>query len=214
MLKDYNDLLLGHKNFISQLSKDDAQSYKNMAEQGLLAKIMVIACCDARLDPVKLTGATCGDLFVVRNIANLVPEYKESGCGETVAAMQFAVNFLQIRDIIILGHSCCGGIASLLSSDNCNNEISLVYDWMQTAKPALDKLDGFCLENKTEDKTRSCEQLSIVNSLNNCHQYPWVKSRINQGLLRVHGWYFDIMSARMFYYNEQAKKFAAMLEEV
>ena len=188
----YIKLLNGHKSFKSGITHEKKDLYTLLAN-GQSPKSLIIACIDSRVDPIEITQSSLGELFVLRSVANLVPKFdnKVDHSG-TISAIQFAVNYLNIENIIILGHSGCGGIASMLDQDQSvqKDQNEYIKDWMQIAEPALS-----CLDNN--DSQHSLEKQSILNSMQNCLTYPWIKSRVDNMDLEIHGWYFDIENAEL-----------------
>lgn len=169
---------------------------------------LVIACCDSRVDPVLLTDCRPGDLFVVRNVANLVPPYAPDGGRHGVsAALEYAVKHLQVQDIIIMGHACCGGIQALVSGTGEHGGDEFIGPWVDVARRALEKADetepGAC----AADRARACELWSVRLSLRNLLSFPWVKDAVEEGKLFLHGWYFDLQSGELLEYDEGKKAF-------
>ncbi|WP_077071775.1 carbonic anhydrase [Mailhella massiliensis] len=169
---------------------------------------LVIACCDSRVDPVLLTDCRPGDLFVVRNVANLVPPYAPDGGRHGVsAALEYAVKHLQVQDIIIMGHACCGGIQALVSGTGEHGGDEFIGPWVDVARRALEKADeaepGAC----AADRARACELWSVRLSLENLLSFPWVKNAVEEGRLFLHGWYFDLQSGELLEYDAARKDF-------
>ena len=169
---------------------------------------LVIACCDSRVDPVLLTDCRPGDLFVVRNVANLVPPYAPDGGRHGVsAALEYAVKHLQVQDIIIMGHACCGGIQALVSGTGEHGGDEFIGPWVDVARRALEKADeaepGAC----AADRARACELWSVRLSLGNLLSFPWVKIAVEEGRLFLHGWYYDLQSGELLEYDAARKDF-------
>jgi carbonic anhydrase len=150
---------------------------------------MMIACSDSRIDPSLKFGADPGDLFMVRNIAALVPPYMpDKEYHGTSAAIEFAVKVLEVKNIIVMGHARCGGITALVNHEDAN-ATDFVAGWMQIAEPALARAYNLA---KPEERQRVCEQEAVKESLTNLLTFPWVKERVESGALKLHGWYFDL----------------------
>jgi carbonic anhydrase len=155
---------------------------------------MMIACSDSRIDPSLKFGADPGDMFMVRNVSALVPPYEPDGAYHgTSAALEFAVQVLEIPNIIIMGHARCGGIDALLRHQE-EGATDFVTSWMQIARDALAQVDD---NASAEDRQRMCEQAAVKVSLRNLMTFPWIASRVNTGKLRLHGWYFDLETATL-----------------
>jgi carbonic anhydrase len=150
---------------------------------------MMIACSDSRIDPSLKFGADPGDLFMVRNVAALVPPYMpDSEYHGTSAAVEFAVKVLEIKNIIVMGHARCGGITALVNHEDAN-ATDFVAGWMHIAEPALARSYNLA---GPEDRQRVCEQEAVKESLTNLMTFPWVKEGVASGALKLHGWYFDL----------------------
>lgn len=206
MFDSYKTLLTGYINFRDNLSDKAQASYQELAINGQYPKTLLIACCDSRLEPFQLTNSSAGDLFVIRNVANLVPKFDAKNLDHSgvISGIQYAVNFLLVENIIILGHSSCGGIASLLdkSSQTTDQKNDFICNWMQTAYPALSKFE----KQKTTNPA-DLEKLSIINSMQNCLSYSWVKEKVDLGQLHIYGWHLDIHSTQLSYYDNVAQDF-------
>lgn len=177
---------------------------------------LVIACSDSRVDPVLLTDSRPGDLFVVRNVANLVQPYVPGGgaMGQS-AALEYAVKHLKVQDIIVMGHACCGGIHALVTAKarwlagelrREAEEDEFIGPWVSVAVRALDKVEEAMPEASLSDKARACELWSVRLSLENLLTFPWVKEAVDEGRLALHGWYFDLQSGELLEFDptEQA----------
>ena len=164
---------------------------------------LVIACCDSRVDPVLLTDCRPGDLFVVRNVANLVPPYAPDGGRHGVsAALEYAVKHLEVKDIIIMGHACCGGIKALVTGTDESGDDEFIGPWVDVARHALEKADEDMPGACAADRARACELWTVRLSLRNLLSCPWVKSAVEEGRLFLHGWYFDLQSGELLEYDD------------
>lgn len=173
---------------------------------------LVIACSDSRVDPVLLTDSRPGDLFVVRNVANLVPPYApDSGSHGVSAALEYAVKHLKVHDIIIMGHACCGGIHALVSGDEKGESDEFIGAWVSVARQALEKADTTMRGACTADRARACELWSVRLSLDNLLTFPWVKQAVERGELVLHGWYFDLQSGELLEYDAGLQLFRPLV---
>ncbi|GLU16090.1 hypothetical protein SLE2022_325400 [Rubroshorea leprosula] len=155
-------------------------------------KFMVIACVDSRVCPSNILGFQPGEAFMVRNVANLVPSL-ESGPSETNAALEFAVNTLEVENILIIGHSCCAGIQALMNLQD-DEESSFVKSWVSKGKVAKLRTQAKANHLNFDEQCRYCEKESINRSLLNLLTYPWIKDRVRKDLLFVHGGYYDFLN--------------------
>ena len=197
------------ENFLNSKNK---LRYDHLVEKGQQPKIMVIACSDSRVDPAILFNTKIGELFVVRNVANLVPPYIEKNDLNGVSsAVEYAVKDLKVMNIIILGHAFCGGISHLCnnltkfkSNDKRNSKREFIDSWVSTALPAIKKLDFKKLNDKYQHEA---EKLSIKNSLKNLMTFPWVKDAVLSGDLKLYGWWFDMKNGAIWDYKEKENQF-------
>ncbi|MBK8174048.1 MAG: carbonic anhydrase [Rhodospirillales bacterium] len=172
-------------------------------------RIMMVACSDSRVDPAILTNAEAGELFTVRNVANLVPPCAHDvGAHGTSAALEFAVISLEVEHIIVLGHSGCGGIEALLSADPAiTSDHPFIYTWMQIVDEARRRMLIVARNAPMEDQLRILEREAIKTSLANLLSFPSINERVADGRLRVHGWYFDLLDGNMHAYVPARDRF-------
>jgi carbonic anhydrase len=151
---------------------------------------MVVACSDSRVDPTMIFNAEPGELFILRNVANLVPPYEpDSAFHATSAALEFAVRVLEVSDLIVMGHAMCGGIRVLLEGapDPAGD---FLLPWMRIAEPAKRRV----LQRASADPQSDCEQESVRLSLENLLTFPWIADRVAEHRLQLTGTIFDIRS--------------------
>jgi carbonic anhydrase len=177
-------------------------------KDGQHPETMIIACSDSRVDPAILTGAVPGEIFVVRNVANLVPPFEESGGKHGVsAALEFGVCYLNVEQIIVMGHSGCGGIDALMKC-SCNpQEDRFISSWMSIAVAARDRVLEKMPGCDIEARRRATEQDAILISLENLCSFPFINARVKQRKLELHGWYFDLSSGDLLGYNAETGTF-------
>ena len=181
--------------------------FNNLAKLGQKPKAMVIACCDSRVHPTSIFGAEEGDLFIYRNIANLVPAYSPNADDYgTLASIEYAIIELKIQHIIILGHTGCGGIKSAyhLFNDGKKSNYLFINKWLDIIFPAYKIIQK---ENSDEEQIDHLEQESIKNSLKNLFTFPNVLSKVTTNELQVHGLIHDIGSGILKYLNPETEKF-------
>ena len=208
MKKSLEQLVEGFRRFREQhFAKDDAL-YRQLATQGQTPKVMVVACCDSRVDPAIVLGSAPGDLFVIRNVANLVPPAdNHAGYHGTTAALEYGVRFLGVKHIIVFGHAQCGGIQALMRHIDVNDPDSFIGDWMELAEPARAAVERDLPDAAPEVRARACEQNAIGVSLQNLMTFHWVRERVESGQLALHGWYFDIEQGQLLQYNNTSRQF-------
>ena len=187
-------------------AKDDAL-FRELVEQGQAPRILVVACCDARVDPALILDCAPGDLFVIRNVANLVPPAENQGHYHgTSAALEFGVRKLNVGHVVVLGHAHCGGIRTLLESDRPKEDMFLA-EWMGIAAAAREQVNLEFSNADNAARQRACEQQTILVSLDNLRTFPWICERVEQGTLTLHGWYFDIERGELLGYNADTHRF-------
>lgn len=191
------------------LAKDNAQ-FQDLVQYGQTPSTLVVACCDSRVDPALILDCAPGDLFVIRNVANLVPPLENQGQYHgTSAALEFGVCNLGVQHIIVLGHAHCGGIHALLGGGVVKDD-SFIAGWMGIAAEARAQVERELTTSSKEVRHRACEQKSILVSLQNLMTFPWIRERVKQGKLTLHGWYFDIEQGELLGYDAATHQFEVM----
>lgn len=173
---------------------------RELSEQGQRPKIMIVACCDSRVDPALLLQCDPGDLFVLRNVANIVPPYENDEAHHgTSAALEFGLCYLNIQHLIILGHSQCGGIDASL-----NRQYLAHDDFISNWTNLIDIGD-----NVIHD-VDECAKLSLINSYKNCLTFPWIRSALKEKKLTIHLWFFNIKEGVIYAYDQAANDFIVL----
>lgn len=213
-MDEIKKLIDGFHRFRAQHYGRDGTPFKQLVREGQAPKTMVIACCDSRVDPAIVTDCDPGDLFVVRNVANLVPPYETGGHYHgTSAALEFAVRFLAVRHVVVLGHARCGGIRALVQGVDGGEPSQFIQPWMEIAAAArLKAMDGKTGRPPAEAE-RACEQAAIEVSLDNLLSFPWIRRRVETGQLYLHGWYFDMDHGALLRYNPADGRFDSLSAE-
>ncbi len=185
-------LIAGFESFRKTYYEEQPGFYRSLVEKGQRPDVMVIACSDSRVNPSIIAKAEPGELFVVRNVANLVPPYEpDSHYHGTSAAIEFAVRDLDVEHIIVLGHSHCGGIRCLCEGHENAGDREFIDGWMSIVEQARDdSLEG-------EARRRHAERQAIKVSLDNLLSFPWLKKRVDDGRLKLHGWWFDLEAGEL-----------------
>jgi carbonic anhydrase len=187
-------LIDGYRRFRTGLYPVERERYERTADYGQEPKALVIACSDSRVDPQLIFDAGPGELFVVRNVANLVPPFeRDAAYHGTSAALEFAVRSLKVRDIVVMGHGMCGGIHTLLNGAPSGERTDFVEHWMQIAEPAKRATEGI----DPEARQTACEHAAVRLSLANLMTFPWVSEAVIAGRLSLHGAFFDIRLGKL-----------------
>ena len=211
-MKDIANFIAGFERFQAKYFREERGLFSRLSK-GQHPRALVISCCDSRVDPVMLTGADPGDLFVVRNVANLVPPYRDDSESPGVrSAIEFAVKTLEVEHIIVLGHTSCGGIAALMAGEGISEQkYEFIGSWVRIARRAREKVLRDLPQKSPELQARACEQAAILVSLDNLLSFPWIHERIDQGKLAVHGWHFDIDKGELLAYSAETGAFAPLV---
>lgn len=204
-------LVDGFKRFRIHNYETNSALFDHLAKQGQSPKTIVVGCCDSRVDPAIVTDCDPGDLFIIRNVANLVPPFETSGNYHgTSAALEFGVRRLEVENIIVLGHARCGGIQALLNNTlGAEPQEGFISGWMKVASNARNRVLSRMPEDSPEMQERACEQESILVSLDNLLTFPWILERVAQRKLVLHGWYFDMERGELLRYNPGNNRFEA-----
>jgi carbonic anhydrase len=202
---EFTALVEGYHRFRSESYLKQKIRYDELASDGQAPPIMIISCCDSRVDPATVFDTVPGQVFALRNVANLVPPYELGGGLHGVsAAIEFGVLGLEVRHIVVLGHAQCGGIkASLSGSDLVKNGPSFVDKWMGLISNARDRI----LATDTDDPHHDLELETVKVSLANLRSFPFIAERERAGLLKLHGAYFGIAEGRLSVLDEQTGAF-------
>ena len=192
-------LLDGHRSFKDDRYAREHDRYRALAEDGQKPEVMVIACCDSRAAPETIFDASPGEIFVVRNVANLVPPYEPTGAYHgTSAALEFAVQSLQVRHIVVLGHGRCGGIRAVLHpAAEPLSPGDFIGKWMKLLGPAAREIESAGPLSDAERQT-ALERTSIRHSIANLRTFPFVSNLEDRGRLSLHGAWFDIAHGELW----------------
>lgn len=201
-------LIEGFLRFRDHRFPSDDVEYLRLFEEGQQPKFLIVGCCDSRVDPAIVFDCAPGDLFVVRNVANIVPP-NEARIGHhgTTAALEYGVCNLGVEHIVILGHAHCGGIQNLMQTAGIANPNSFIDDWMRLVESARLSVEQDMAGHSIESRQRACEQRAILVSLQNLRTFPWISERVAAKTLRLHGWYFDIKQGQLLGYNAVTGEF-------
>jgi carbonic anhydrase len=211
-MQDIEKFISGFNRFQQQYFNENPDLYGSL-RTGQHPHTLLIGCCDSRVDPLLLTGSNPGDMFIVRNIANLVPPCTPSAPPGVSSAIEFAVCDLEVDRIIVLGHARCGGIRALMSPTPrvVQRETDFVGQWMRIAEPVAARVRRELAHRDSAEQHHACELASILQSLDNLLTYPWLKRRVDDGKLKIHGWYFDLESGALMAYSARQQQFLPLV---
>lgn len=184
------ELIEGYRRFRQNAWSARATQYRSLADEGQRPQALVVACSDSRADPAMIFDTAPGQLFMVRNVANLVPPYDPDGdLHGTSAALEFGVRVLEVPNIVVMGHQRCGGVHSLIHGFPERAQ-DFVEPWMRMAQPALDQARAAGTPFDLLDDV--CEYETVKLSLTNLRTFPWIAEREADGRLKLHGFRFGI----------------------
>lgn len=201
-------MVVGFRRFRERFfSNEESALYNKLSSSGQRPKTLMIACSDSRVDPAILFSSSPGEIFVVRNVANLVPPFESSmGFHGVSAAIEFAVANLEVENIVVLGHRQCGGIRSLFQPGNVLKG-GFVEQWMTIAENAKQKVLSKDPHGDIETHCRDCERESIVISLQNLRSFPFIEAAMQKRGMQLIGVYFDLENGQLWYYNDSTDVF-------
>ena len=169
---------------------------------------LFICCCDSRIDPNLITGSAPGELFIVRNIANIVPPFRETKeYVSTTSAIEYASLILKVENIIVCGHSNCGGCAACLGPEEALDQLPHTKKWLELCKPVKERVLEKVGDNDLGKTQWLMEQTNVVEQLKNLLSYPYIKDRVQKGTLTISGWYYIIETGEVFIYDRSSGEF-------
>lgn len=209
MPQDIETLLTGYQKFREHYYGDSNLVYEDLVRLGQRPKILMVACSDSRVDPALVLNSQPGDLFMIRNVGNLIPPYEDDQAYHgTSAALEFGICVLGIRHIILFGHTQCGGIQSLLESPlDKPAQKNFITKWMELARPAHQAILDFHSTQSLEEQTTLCGQYSLINSLKNLMTFPWINAKVQDGSLALHAWNFDLSKGKLEAFDTNENRF-------
>jgi carbonic anhydrase len=203
-------LLVGFRRFRERYF-EQATLFQRLSSNGQSPKTLVIACSDSRVDPALITSASPGDLFVVRNVANLVPPFESTeGFHGVSSAIEFAVNNLRVENILIMGHRQCGGIRALMSAEMGQTEVPGIFvgPWMSLARKAARAARRTLGNDADMDALcKHCEMTSISDSIENLKTFPFVREAMESRGMSLVGAYFDLEQGQLWELEEATQQF-------
>ena len=201
-------LIKGYRRYRDESYGPSRPLIENLVARGQRPEVAVVACSDSRVDPTILFQADPGDLFMIRNVANLVPPMEEEGTYHgTSAALEFAILGLNVKHLVVLGHAHCGGIKLMMDPEPYDSAFKYVPSWVSMLSAAHRRVLATMSTAGEEACTRACEQNAVLVSLENLTTFPWVRERVESGTLQLHGWYVDIAIPELSAYDWESGKF-------
>src|SRR5262245_14676937 len=205
-------LLDGYRTFATQRLPTEQNRYRELSERGQSPEVMVIGCCDSRVSPEVIFDVGPGELFVMRNIANLVPVYEPDGGAHGVsAALEYAVSVLRVKHIVVLGHAQCGGIRAFIDKIAPLSPGDFIGRWMSMFIKPGEVVEQRERETMQEFTTR-IEKAAVFRSLENLMTFPFVRTAVESGALLLHGAYFGVAEGSLFVLDKATKEFKSARE--
>lgn len=211
-------LLDGYQSFLGERLQRERARFEELAATGQKPRVMLIGCCDSRVPPEVIFDCRPGELFVVRNVANLVPPYAPNDDYHgTSAALEFGVMGLRVEHIVVMGHGRCGGVRAFVEGEVDPNSRPLspgdfIGRWMRLIAPAVDKVGGEMVADA--DYVERLAHASVENSLDNLMTFPCVQTLVEKGRLALHGAYFDVVTGMLKIRDPGTGKFSPVVCEV
>ena len=205
----------GYRTFVEGRFARERSRYAMLAEAGQQPEILVVGCVDSRVSPEVIFDAAPGELLVVRNVANIVPPYQPDRATQhgTSAALEFGVQALGVKHIVVLGHAHCGGIKFFAEEMAPLSSGDFISQWMSQIAPAAAAL-GPHAKYDAEAYRKRLEFASVELSLGNLMTFPWVKSKVEQGKLELHGAYFGVAAGRLLVRDPASGRFEAVADDL
>jgi len=204
-------LIDGYAAFIRGPYAEAEGKYKTLAKEGQSPTTMVIACCDSRAAPEPIFDAGPGELFVLRNVGNLVPTFQpDGGQHGTSAGIEFAVAALEVENLVVLGHGRCGGIRAALNPGHALAQGDFIGKWIRLVQPAFEALGPVPQDGPLDGFIAKLELEAIRQSLANLRTFPCISTLEQRGLLQLHGAYFGVMDGKLLAYDEASGQFNAI----
>jgi len=208
-------LLSGIHRFRTQYWSENKKLFRRLAEHGQSPEALFITCCDSRVIPTVITHGAPGDLFIVKNMGNFVPPYSETVLDGTgvAAAVEYAVEHLRVRDIIVCGHSDCGAMNALYKDRKAFAESPHITEWLKHGDGTLTVVADNYPEKSKEERLAITSEENVLVQMENLRTYPVVQRAAREGRLHVHAWFFEIGTAEVYSYNPERGQYEPILEK-
>lgn len=209
-------LVAGFNDFRARYFFERQNLYRRLVSQGQKPKVAVIACADSRVDPAIVLQVEPGDIFAIRNVANLVPPFEVDEEGDvsyhgTSAALEFAVEVLGVEHIVVFGHAHCAGIQAMIDNQQQGKIAGrFIHAWTAIAAQAFHRAKTIDPNVSGEALARCCERQAVLVSLENLMSFPFIQERVDAGTLEIHGWYLDIVEGELMAYDPQRATFEGL----
>lgn len=201
-------LTAGYRSFLSDRFPQESRRFKQLATSQA-PEVLVISCCDSRVAPEAIFDAGPGELFVIRNVANIVPIYETGGeYHGTSAAIEFAVQSLEVKHIVVLGHATCGGIKAYANKAEPLSPGNFIGKWVSLVAPAEAKAG----DSSAPDYLTRLEHAMVSQSIENLLTFPFIKERVDAGKVQLHGAHFGVASGQLLVRDPETGDFAPAVD--
>jgi carbonic anhydrase len=208
MTNGVEKLVQGYRSYRDGGHEKNRPLIEDLVARGQRPEVAVVACSDSRVDPAILFNSDPGDLFMVRNVANLVPPMEEEGTYHgTSAALEFAVLGLGVKHLVVLGHAHCSGVRLMMEARHDSSGYKYVSSWVSMLSAAHRRVQATMGGASEAERIRACEQNAVLVSLENLTTFDWLRERVEAGELQLHGWYVDIAVPELSAYDWESGKF-------
>jgi len=196
---------------IVKFKRNDFEAHKDLFHELKEAQkphTLFITCCDSRIDPNRITGTLPGEMFIIRNIANIVPPYRVTDeYVATTSAIEYAVLALEVDNIIVCGHSNCGGCAAALNPSDKLKELPNTRKWLELARPVRERVLTELIDECEEARDWMMEQANVIEQLKHLMTFPFIQNKVLAGTLTVGGWYYIIETGEIYIYDKESSEF-------
>jgi len=204
-------LIEGYRLFLTGRLTVEQSRYRELAESGQSPEIMVIGCCDSRVSPEVIFDSRPGELFVMRNVANLVPPYSPDGVQRAVsAAVEFAVQSLKVKHIVVLGHAHCGGVRAFADRGEPLSKSDFIGKWMELLAPAAASIGPQHHHSSLADYLNHLEHASAIKTLDNLMTFPYVRNLVERSQLHLHAAHFDVATGLLSVFDPETETFVSV----
>lgn len=200
-------LYKGIHKFQESYFKKEEDFFKRLLKKQV-PEVLFITCSDSRVDPNLVTQSRPGELFIARNVGNIIPPYDAIKDKNSVAAaIEFAVLSLKVKDIIVCGHSNCGAMEALYKDERELTNMPHLRDWLRLAMPVKEMIEKYYPDAYGESRQRIAEEENILAQLQNIQTYPFVVEALKKGEIHLHGWYYNIETGKIYVYDTDVDMF-------
>lgn len=208
-MPEIGKLISGFRTFKATTFSKQRDVIQHLVEQGQRPSTLVICSSDIRLSPAEIFATNPGDLYVISNIGGLIPKFGTEGIAGILSALEYAVNDLEVENIVVLGHSKCKDIKMLMLEKTASNK-SLsepMKKWLEVASEAREAVKKQLADKSEEEQESACEHEAIIVTMRNLMTYPYIKKRMDQNKLNIFGWRFNIEEGSITAFNPDTKFF-------